>query len=48
MGRLKKYNSIEDQQDAQRRWAKEYYWRNKTKLDEKAKEAYRKKDNKGL
>lgn len=48
MGRLKKYNSLEDQQDAQRRWAKEYYWRNKTKLDEKAKKAYRKKNNKGL
>lgn len=48
MGRLKKYNTVEEQQDAQRKWAKEYYWKNKTKLDGKAKEAYRKKTGKDL
>lgn len=48
MGRIKKYNTVEEQQDAQRKWAREYYWRNKEKLDEKAKETYRNKTGKNL
>lgn len=48
MGRLRKYNTVEDQQQAQRKWAREYYWKNKTRLDEKAKEAYRRKTGEGL
>ena len=48
MGRLKKYNTVVEQQNAQRKWAKQYYWKNKTRLDEKAKEAYRKKTGKDL
>jgi len=48
MGRLKKYKTEEERRDAQRRWSKEYYWRNKEKIDEQAKQRYRKKVGKKL
>lgn len=41
MGRLKKYRTEEEKKAAQKRWAKEYYWRNKKQIDEKAKQRYR-------
>ena len=32
MGRLKKYQSPEDKILAQKKWSKEYYWKNKINL----------------
>ena len=32
MGRKLKYKTNEEKLDAQRRWAKEYYWRNQEDL----------------
>lgn len=43
MGRLKIYHTEEEKKEAQRRWAKEYYWRNKKQIDEKAKKRYKSK-----
>ena len=43
MGRKRKYNSIEEKKDAQRRWSMEYYHRNRAVLQAKARERYRKK-----
>jgi hypothetical protein len=40
MGRKKKYNTAEEQREAQNRWAREYYERNKELIDKKAKEKY--------
>ena len=40
MGRIVKYKTDEDRRLAQLRWAKEYYWRNKNKIDEKNKRRY--------
>ena len=48
MGRLKKYVTEEELKDAHRRWAKEYYWQNKEKIDEQARERYRKRVGKAL
>ena len=43
MGRVKKYNTVEEKLDAKRKRAKEYYWTNKEKCDEQAKKRYHKK-----
>ena len=43
MGREKKYNSIEEKKDAQRRWSMEYYYRNRAVLQAKARHRYRRK-----
>jgi len=40
MGRKKKYNTLEEKKEAQKKWCKEYYERNKEILDKKAKERY--------
>ena len=40
MGRLKKYKSEQEKVEAQRLWAKEYYHRNKEKINKKAMEKY--------
>jgi len=48
MGRLKKYLTVEELRDAHRKWAREYYWRNKERIDEQARERYRKKVGKKL
>ena len=48
MGRLKKYKTEKDRLDAQRKWNREYYWRNKEKIDEQSRERYRKKVGKKL
>ena len=42
MGRLKKYQTEEEKLKAKRLRAKEYYWNNKERLDERARERYRK------
>ena len=41
MGRLKKYVTEEERKEAQRKWNREYYKRNKDKLDNYAKEKYK-------
>jgi len=43
MGRLKKYITPESKLESKRLKAKEYYWKNKEKCDEKSKERYRRK-----
>ena len=43
MGRQKKYNSIEEKKDAQRKWSMEYYYRNRAVLQAKARQRYRRK-----
>ena len=43
MGREKKYNSIEEKKDAQRRWSMEYYYKNRAVLQAKARQRYRRK-----
>lgn len=40
MGRLKKYSTEEEKKDAQKKWANEYYYRNKEKINKKAMEKY--------
>ena len=40
MGRKKKYNTPKEKRDAQNKWAREYYLRNKELIDNKAKEKY--------
>jgi len=45
MGRRKKYNTLEEKLDAKRKRAKEYYWSNKEKCDEQAKQRYQRKKN---
>jgi squalene cyclase len=40
MGRIKKYKTIEEKLEAQRNWAKEYYYRNKEKINKKTMEKY--------
>lgn len=40
MGRLKKYNTPEEKQEAKRRASNRYYWKNKEREDAKAKERY--------
>jgi hypothetical protein len=48
MGRLKKYKTEEERRDAQRKWSREYYWRNKERIDEQAKKRYRREVGKKL
>ena len=43
MGRQKKYNSIQETKDAQRRWSMEYYYKNRAVLQAKARQRYRRK-----
>jgi hypothetical protein len=43
MGRNKKYNTLEEKKEAQKKWSKLYYWKNKEKQDEKARERYKKR-----
>jgi hypothetical protein len=40
MGRFKKYKTDEEKKEAQKNWAKEYYHRNKLKINEKTMEKY--------
>jgi hypothetical protein len=40
MGRIKKYSNKEEKLQAQKRWSKEYYWKNKKQEDAKARERY--------
>lgn len=40
MGRLKKYNTLEDKKEAQRSWSRKYYWKNKKSIDKKANRKY--------
>lgn len=42
MGRRKKYNTDEEQAEANRQKSRRYYWKNKEKIDAKNKERYRK------
>ena len=42
MGRIKKYQTPEEKQQAKKQRAHEYYWNNKEKQDERAKQRYRK------
>jgi len=41
MGRLKKYTTPESKAEAKRLKAKEYYWNNKEKCDEKSRKRYK-------
>ena len=45
MGRLKKYKTDEERINAQRKWAKEYYYRNKKTINEKTMKKYHEKNN---
>lgn len=45
MGRLKKYQTLEEKLEAKRLRAKKYYWENKEKQDERAKQYYRNLQN---
>lgn len=40
MGRLKKYITEEDKKSAQQKWVREYYERNKTKLNKNSMKKY--------
>lgn len=40
MGRLKKYKTEEEKKEAQKKWANQYYHRNKEKINKKAMEKY--------
>lgn len=40
MGRLKKYLTDCDKKEAQKKWAKEYYHRNKEKINKKTMQKY--------
>jgi hypothetical protein len=40
MGRLKKYSTEEEKKNAQKKWANEYYYRNKEKINKRAMEKY--------
>ncbi len=43
MGRHKKYNSVEEKQEAQRKWQAEHYERNRKEILRKARELYKRK-----
>ena len=43
MGRRVKYSTKEEKKEAQKRWSREYYYRNRAVLQAKARERYRKK-----
>lgn len=40
MGRLKKYMTNDEKKEAQKKWALEYYHRNKEKINKKTMEKY--------
>lgn len=40
MGRKRKYHSLEQAKEAQKKWAKEYYYRNKEDINQKTMEKY--------
>ena len=40
MGRKKKYKTEEEQKEAQRKWNREYYERNKSEINKKKMEEY--------
>jgi hypothetical protein len=40
MGRLKKYMTDDEKKEVQKKWAKEYYYRNKEKINKKTMEKY--------
>lgn len=40
MGRIKKYNTPKEKKLAQKQASNKYYWENKTKEDDKARERY--------
>lgn len=40
MGRSKKYKTEQEKTDAQRLWSKEYYYRNKEKINKKTMDKY--------
>lgn len=40
MGRSKKYNTKQEKVEAQRAWSREYYHRNKEKINKKTMEKY--------
>lgn len=46
MGRKRKYKTDEERKEAQRRWAREYYYRNKDKINKRAMEKYYERKNK--
>lgn len=46
MGRKKKYNTVEEQLEAQRRWNMEYYERNKESIKKEALKRYHGKRDK--
>ena len=45
MGRLKKYQTLEEKNAVKKQRAYDYYWKNKEKCDGKSKEYYRKNKN---
>jgi len=46
MGRKRKYYTEEERREAQRKWAREYYYRNKDKINKKAMDKYYEKKRK--
>jgi hypothetical protein len=40
MGRIKKYSTEDEKKEAQKKWAKEYYYRNKNIINKKTMEKY--------
>lgn len=40
MGRIKKYSTEYEKKEAQKKWAKEYYYRNKNIINKKTMEKY--------
>lgn len=40
MGRIKKYNTLEEKMKSRAEASKKYYWNNKEQQDEKAKQRY--------
>jgi hypothetical protein len=48
MGRKKKYLTEEDKKLAQQRWVREYYARNREKLNKKAKDGYYERNCKSI
>lgn len=45
MGRFKKYNTDDEKIKVQRKWASEYYHRNKTEINKKTMEKYYEKNS---
>jgi len=43
MGRKRKYNTISEKKEAQRKWSMDYYYKNRAILQAKARERYRRK-----